>query len=71
MKGQQNSFPFTIFPDDHSVTLLGHELSNVLNGLLGMAELLVDSGLNAEHDRWLTAIEYSGRQMQSLIEGGR
>ena len=67
MKGQENSFPFTNFPDDHSVTLLGHELSNVLNGLLGMAELLGDSGLNAEQDKWLTAIEYSGRQMQSLI----
>ena len=77
MKGQKGGFPITVFPDDHSVTMLGHELGNVLNGLLGMAELLGDSGLNEEQDRWLTAIEYSGRQMQSLIstvrffEGGK
>jgi len=67
MKGQKGGFPFTVFPDNHSVTMLGHELGNVLNGLLGMAELLGDSGLNEEQGRWLTAIEYSGRQMQSLI----
>jgi len=67
MKGQKSGFPFTDFPDNHSVTMLGHELGNVLNGLLGMAELLGDSGLNEEQGRWLTAIEYSGRQMQSLI----
>jgi len=67
MKGHKGGIPSTIFPDDHSVTMLGHELGNVLNGLLGMAELLGDSGLSAEQDRWLTAIEHSGRQMQSLI----
>jgi hypothetical protein len=67
MKGHKGGFPSTIFPDDHSVAMLGHELGNVLNGLLGMAELLGDSGLSAEQDRWLTAIEHSGRQMQSLI----
>jgi hypothetical protein len=67
MKGHKGDFPSTVFPDDHSVTMLGHELGNVLNGLLGMAELLGDSGLSAEQDRWLTAIEHSGRQMQSLI----
>jgi len=67
MKGHKGDIPSTIFPDDHSVTMLGHELGNVLNGLLGMAELLGDSGLSAEQGRWLTAIEHSGRQMQSLI----
>jgi len=67
MKGHKGGFPTTKFPDDHSVAMLGHELGNVLNGLLGMAELLGNSGLSAEQDRWLTAIEHSGRQMQSLI----
>ena len=67
MKGHKGGFPSTIFPDDHNVAMLGHELGNVLNGLLGMAELLGNSGLSAEQDRWLTAIEHSGRQMQSLI----
>jgi len=67
MKGQSNDFPLTVFPNSHNLDLLDHELGNVLNGLFGMAELLSDSGLNAEQNRWLKAIEHSGRQMQSLI----
>lgn len=67
MKGQKGGIPETDLPDDHNVVVLGHELGNVLNGLLGMAELLGDSGLSPEQDRWLRAIEQSGRQMQSLI----
>ena len=68
MKGYKGDIPESGFPVDHNVALLGHELGNVLNGLLGMAELLGDSGLNAEQLRWLKAIEHSGRQMQSLIQ---
>jgi hypothetical protein len=71
MKGQKGGIPFSDFPDDHDVVLLGHELGNVLNGLLGMAELLGESGLNAEQNRWLKAIEHSGRQMQALITAVR
>lgn len=67
MKGQKRSLPVSVFPDNHSLLVLGHELGNVLNGLFGMAELLGDSGLNAEQGRWLRAIEHSGRHMQSLI----
>jgi two-component system sensor histidine kinase BarA len=71
MKGQKGGIPVTVYPDDHNVVVLGHELGNVLNGLLGMAELLGESGLNAEQDRWLKAIQHSGRQMQSLIQAVR
>lgn len=67
MKGQKRNLPVSVFPDNHSLLVLGHELGNVLNGLFGMAELLGDSGLNAEQVRWLKAIEHSGRHMQSLI----
>jgi hypothetical protein len=67
MKGHENGIPSTDFPDDHNLLVLGHELGNVLNGLLGMAELLGDSGLTVEQGRWLRAIEVSGRQMESLI----
>jgi len=67
MKGHEHAFPSTGFPINHDLAVLGHELGNVLNGLLGMAELLGDSGLNAEQNRWLKAIENSGRQMESLI----
>lgn len=68
MKGQENGIPSTDFPDDHNLHILGHELGNVLNGLLGMAELLRDSGLTPEQWRWLRAIEVSGKQMKSLIQ---
>jgi hypothetical protein len=67
MKGYENGIPSTDFPDDHNLLILGHELGNVLNGLLGMAELLGDSGLTVEQGRWLRAIEVSGKQMKSLI----
>jgi len=71
MKGHTGDIPSTDFPDDHNVVVLGHELANVLNGLLGMAELLGDSGLNPEQLRWLNAIEHSANQMQSLIQAVR
>ena len=53
------------------VAELGHELGNVLNGLLGMTRLVRDSGLNAEQERWLRAIEQSGRQMRWLVDAFR
>lgn len=60
MKGQHfNHF----FP-----SVLGHELGNVLNGLLGMAEVLGETPLTAEQSRWLDAIIQSGLQMQALVE---
>jgi len=71
MKGLKHGIASTVFPDDQKLVILGHELGNVLNGLLGMAELLGNSGLTAEQGRWLRAIEHSGRQMESLIRSGR
>ena len=56
---------------NQGVAELGHELGNVLNGLLGMARLVRDSGLNAEQERWLRAIEHSGRQMRWLVDAFR
>ena len=50
------------------LSILNHELGNVLNGLSGMAGLLRDSGLTVEQDRWLEAIEQSGRQMCRIME---
>jgi len=67
MKGLEYDNPTVVFPDDHNLAVLGHELRNVLNGLLGMAELLADSGLKPDQVRWLRAIQQSGRQMESLI----
>jgi len=66
MKGRKDgTSPLTI---NQGVVELGHELGNVLNGLLGMTRLVRDSGLNAEQEYWLKAIEQSGRQLRSLVE---
>lgn len=46
---------------------LDHEVGNVVNGLLGMARLVRDSGVTAEQDYWLQAIEQSGLQLGRLI----
>lgn len=50
------------------LSILNHELGNVLNGLSGMAGLLRDSGLTVEQARWLEAIEQSGQQMCRIME---
>jgi len=49
------------------MAVLGHELNNVLNGLLGINRLLLESGLNPEQERWSRAIEVSGRQLRRLV----
>lgn len=67
MKGRKGVITSPDLPDDLDMAILGHELNNVLNGILGMAELLGESNLTAEQQRWLGAIEHSGWQMQSLI----
>jgi hypothetical protein len=71
MKGQKLNVQTGGLPAVESTALLGHELGNVLNGLLGMAELLGESGLNREQRRWLDAIEHSGLQMLALIQPER
>lgn len=68
MKGQKSSFLYSSGPHVRRSAELSHELGNVLNGLLGVAELLGDTGLSAEQHQWLEAIVHSGRQMQMLIQ---
>lgn len=65
--GHGTSTTLSALPADHQLAVLRHELANVLNGILGMAEVLAGSGLNAEQRQWLCAISSSGQQMQSLI----
>jgi len=69
MKGSKHGDP--PYVSDQFVAEIGHELGNVLNGLLGMTRLVRDSGLNAEQDRWLKAIEQSGRQLRHLVDAFR
>jgi len=60
---------------EHHLAMLGHELRNALNGVLGVTELLGDSGLSGEQRQLLHALQQSGRQLHWLIEsvdpGGR
>jgi hypothetical protein len=65
MKGQNHSDPAA--RSDRAMAMLGHELDNVLNGLLGLTQLLRESGLSPEQDRWSRAIEQSGWQLRQLV----
>jgi hypothetical protein len=69
MKGLENRN----IPNGESFALdaLGHELGNVLHGLLGMAQLLRESGLAPEQARWLCAIEHAGQHMYRLLHSMR
>jgi two-component sensor histidine kinase len=69
LKGQKNRKSKTTTA--RAVAELDHEIGNVVNGLLGMARLVRDSGLTAEQEYWLKAIEQSGRQLGRLIEAFR
>jgi len=66
-RGQERLISANSIPSNHKLFMLGHELGNVLNGLLGMTGLLRESGLSPEQRRWLDAIEQSGKQMHQLI----
>ena len=68
MKGQEEriSYPFGL--DEHRRAILSHEVGTVLNGLLGMTDVLARSGLSGEQSSWLNAIHESGLQLQRLVE---
>lgn len=54
-------------PAADRLTVLRHELANVLNGLAGMARLLKTSNTDAEQEHWLEAIDSSIVQMRFLL----
>jgi len=49
------------------ISMLRHELRTPLTGVLGMSELLQDSGLSGEQREFVLALRESGRQMERLI----
>lgn len=67
-------------PQDHSLhpaesdpvlldrAAFGHELGNLLNGLLGMAQIALETGGDPAQARWLRAIHTSGKQLRRLFE---
>jgi len=50
------------------LAMLGHEMRNALNGIVGVTELLASSGLNGEQQQLLNALQQSGRQLHWLLD---
>lgn len=49
------------------LAMISHEIRTPLNGVLGLNELLMRSGLDAEQRRLVSGVELSGRALLSLI----
>lgn len=50
------------------LAMLGHELRNVLHGILGVTELLSHSSLGGEQQQLVKTLQQSGRQLHWLID---
>ncbi|WP_019906939.1 ATP-binding protein [Methylobacterium sp. 77] len=48
---------------------VSHEFRTPLNGILGMADLVLETGLDAEQRTYVEAVQTSGRALLTLIDG--
>ena len=50
------------------LTAMSHEIRTPLNGVIGMNNLLQETGLTAEQKSYASAIDFSGRSLLSLVD---
>ncbi|GEP09185.1 PAS domain-containing hybrid sensor histidine kinase/response regulator [Methylobacterium gnaphalii] len=48
---------------------VSHEFRTPLNGILGMADLVLETGLDAEQRTYVEAVQTSGRALLTLVDG--
>ena len=53
---------------ENHLAMLGHELRNALNGVVGVTELLGATSLSGEQQQLLEALQQSGTQLRWLID---
>ncbi|MEJ2400004.1 MAG: HAMP domain-containing sensor histidine kinase [Xanthomonadales bacterium] len=69
--GQKPTAVSAAHPTIDDLDVLQHELGNVVHGVVCVAELLRESGLDAQQRRWLTTIDQACGQIRGILAHAR